>query len=212
MKNLSIIFKKLKQFYTVTKWSEHMDRNAFEVLISCILSLRTKDEVTYKASKKLFNKARTPLSLSKLQIKTIEKLIYPVGFYKTKAIRIKEIARVIHDDYKDNVPDTIDELLKLKGVGKKTASIVMVYGHNKPEFIPVDVHVHVITNRLGWVKTKDPDTTMDELMRTVPKKYWEDINELFVRFGKDICVTVSPWCSKCPISPYCPKIGVMRSR
>ena len=212
MKHLALIFKKLKHFYPLTQWSEHNNQTPFQVLISCILSLRTKDKVTYAASKTLFQKARTPLSLSKLPLKTIENLIYPVGFYKTKAKRIKLIADTIHTKYRDRVPDTLSELLKFKGIGKKTASIVMVYGHKKPDFIPVDIHVHVIANRLGWVKTKTPDQTMDALMKTVPKKYWQDLNEIFVRFGQDICTTMSPWCSKCPISQYCPKVSVTRSR
>ncbi|MBW3003274.1 endonuclease III [Candidatus Woesearchaeota archaeon] len=211
MKNFEIIFKKLKQFYTVTKWSEHMDRNAFEVLISCILSLRTKDEVTYKASQRLFAKARTPLSLSKLDTETIEKLIYPVGFYKTKAKTIQNIAKIIHEQYNDIVPDTIDELLKLKGVGRKTANIVLVYGHNKPG-MAIDTHAHRIPNRIGWIKTKTPDETEEVLRKQLPKKYWMDFNELMVRHGQQTCKPISPLCSKCPIKNYCEKIGVEKSR
>jgi endonuclease-3 len=116
------------------------------------------------------------------------------------------------DEHKARVPDNFEQLLKLKGVGRKTAAITMVYGFRKANLIPVDIHVHVIANRLGWVNTKNPDDTMDELMNKVPKKFWFDINELFVRFGQNICVTVSPFCSKCPISKYCPKNGVKRSR
>src|SRR3989338_4028772 len=139
-------------------------KNAFQVLISCIISLRTKDEVTAKASKRLFDAASTPEKLMKLNTKMIEKLIYQCGFYITKAKRIKEISRQIHTDYKDKVPDTMEELLKFKGVGRKTANIVMVYGHNKKYHIPVDVHVNRIPNRLGWGQTKTPEQTDMALM------------------------------------------------
>jgi endonuclease-3 len=115
-------------------------------------------------------------------------------------------------EYNGKVPCNFDELMKLKGVGRKTAAITMVYGHNKPDFIPVDVHVHVIANRLGWIKTKNADKTMEELMKIVPKKYWYDLNDLFVRLGQNICTTNSPFCSRCPITIYCPKIGVVKSR
>jgi len=187
-------------------------KTPFTTLISCILSLRTKDETTEKASIKLFKKYDTPEKLSKADLEEIQDLIYPVGFYKVKSERIKNISKEIIEKYNGKVPQDYNELLKLKGVGKKTASIVMVYGHNNPNYIPVDIHVHVISNRLGWVKTKDPDDTMNKLMDLIPKKYWADINHLFVQFGKNICVTISPKCTICPIENYCPKIGVDRSR
>jgi endonuclease-3 len=139
-------------------------------------------------------------------------LIYPVGFYKTKAKRIKDISKILLENYNGKVPNDFDELLKLKGVGRKTAAIVMVYGHKIASFIPVDVHVHVITNRLGWVKSKSPDETMDKLMTFIPKNYWADLNSLFVSFGQNICKTTSPWCSKCPIERFCPKISVYQNR
>jgi len=194
-----------------SKWDEIV-HTPFTTLISCILSLRTKDEVTEQASIRLFKKYDTPDKLVKLSEKQIESMIFPVGFYKTKAKRIKEIAKIVIEKYNGKVPDDFEKLLKLKGVGKKTAAIVMVYGHKIANFIPVDVHVHVIANRLGWVKSKNPDETMDKLMRVVPKKYWYDINDLFVQFGQNICITVSPWCSRCPIEKYCPKISVVRKR
>lgn len=195
----------------VTEISE-VRRDPFMVLVSCILSLRTKDETTDKASVKLFRLAKTPKEMLKLSEEEIVKAIYPVGFYKTKAKNIKEISKVLIEKYNSKVPDDFEELLKLKGVGKKTAAIVMVYGHKKPHFIPVDSHVHIISNRLGWVKTKTPEQTMDELMKVVPKKHWYDLNDLFVQFGQNICLSVSPLCSKCMISRYCPKIGVKKSR
>jgi len=187
-------------------------KDAYMVLISCILSLRTKDDVTDNAAIKLFKLAKTPKQMLKLTETQISKVIYPVGFYKTKAKRIKELSKVLVEKYNSKVPDDFHELMKLKGVGKKTAAITMVYGHMKADFIPVDIHVHVIANRLGWVKTKSPEKTMDKLMEIVPKKYWYDLNDLFVQFGQNICLTISPFCSKCVIRKYCPRIDVKRSR
>jgi endonuclease-3 len=192
-------------------WDEFV-RTPFTTLISCLLSLRTKDEVTEKASIRLFNEYNTPEKLANSSVQEIQKLIYPVGFYKIKAKRIIEISKTLIEKYNSKVPNDFNELLKLKGVGKKTAAIVMVYGHKNPEFIPVDVHVHVIANRLGWIKSKNPDETMDQLMKILPKRYWYDFNYLFVKFGQNICITVSPWCSRCPIEKFCPKVGVVRKR
>lgn len=187
-------------------------RSPYMVLISCLLSLRTNDKITGPVSKKLFEVADTPKKIDKLSLKKLQKIINPVNFYITKSKRIKEISRILLEKYNSKVPDDFDELMKFKGVGRKTAAITMVYGHNKPNFIPVDVHVHVIANRLGWIKTKNADKTMEELMKVVPKKYWQDFNDLFVRLGQNICATNSPFCSKCPITAYCPKIGVVKSR
>jgi endonuclease-3 len=217
IKNIDKIIKLIKK--ESKKWKNpfvselpNLPREPFNTLVSCILSLRTKDEVTAKASKRLFSLALTAEKMVKLPTKKIEKAIYPVGFYKIKAKRIKEICKVLIEKYKRKVPDDFDELLKLKGVGVKTAGIVMVYGHKKPIRIPADIHVHVIANRLGWVKTKAPEKTEEELMKKVPKKYWYDLNDLFVQFGQNICITISPWCSRCPIEKLCPKIGITRSR
>jgi len=211
----SILKRELKKYrqpvVSREKW-DNIVNTPFTTLVSCILSLRTKDEVTEQASYRLLKKYNTPDRLAKAPLEEIESLIYPVGFYKTKAKRLKDISKKLIKEYNGMVPDDFDELLKLKGVGKKTAAIVIVYGHKKPIFIPVDVHVHVIANRLGWVKTKNPDETMEELMRVIPQKYWYDLNNLFVQFGQNICTTVSPWCSRCPIEKYCPKTGVTRRR
>ena len=210
-----LLNKELKQYkfpaVSHPKWDE-INKTPFTTLISCILSLRTKDEVTDKASVRLLSKYNTPEKLVKLSEGQIQKLIYPVGFYKTKSKRIKEISKTLIDKYNSEVPEDFNELLKLKGVGRKTAAIVMVYGHKNPSFIPVDVHVHIISNRLGWVKSKNSDETMDELMKIIPKKYWTDINHLFVQFGQTICITISPWCSRCPIEKFCPKMGVIKNR
>ena len=183
----------------------------FEVLVSCIMSLRTKDETTYPTARKLFRKARTPKQIANMPLAELKKAIRPVNYYKTKAERIKKIAKQILAKYKGRVPDDFDELLKFKGVGRKTANIVMVYGFGK-EGIAVDTHVHRISNRLGWVKTKDPHKTEFALRKLIPKKYWLIINEILVRHGQSICNPISPWCSKCPVEKYCPKNDVARSR
>ncbi len=176
-------------------------KNAFQVLISCIISLRTKDEVTAVASKSLFSVASTPKKLSALDWKTIGKLIKPSNYWKTKAKRIKEISRQI--DEMGYVPDTMEELLKFKGVGRKTANIVLVYGHNKKYHIPVDTHVHRIPNRLGWIDTKTPEKTEAALEKIIPRRYWHDFNDLFVSFGQNICKPVGPKCNECPLAQRC---------
>lgn len=191
---------------------ENIEKTPFTTLISCLLSLRTKDEVTAKASYRLFKKSSTPKDMLKLTEEEIQKLIYPVGFYKTKAKRIKEISKTLLEKYDGNVPNDFEELLKLKGVGRKTANIVMVYGYKKHGFLPIDTHCHRIPNRLGWIKTKTPEETEIALKKMLPKKYWDDFNNLFVKFGQIICVPISPFCSKCPINKYCKKININKSR
>ncbi len=210
-KIIEILKEDLKKYQTpiVTKISEKKD--PFKVLVSCILSLRTKNETTKKASENLFKLAGTPKAMLKLNVKEIEKAIYPVGFYRTKARNIKEICKTLINYYNGKVPDNLDELLKLKGVGRKTANIVIVYAYNKLG-MPIDTHCNRIPNRLGWVKTKNPEETERALRKILPKKYWRDFNNLFIIFGQNICLPVSPFCSKCPINIYCPRIGVTRSR
>ena len=192
-------------------WDDIVD-TPFTTLISCLLSLRTKDEITAKASYSLLKKYNTPEQLANVSEKEIQSLIYPVGFYKTKAKRIKDISRTLIEKYNEKVPNDFDELLKLKGVGRKTANIVMVYGFKKQNYLPVDTHCHKIPNRLGWIKTKTPEQTEEELKKILPKKYWNDFNFLFVKFGQTICVPISPFCSKCPIKNYCKQVSVTRSR
>lgn len=195
-------------------WLENMaamDRDPFRVLISCILSLRTQDRTTGKASERLFKLASTPQEISKLPVSRIEKTIYPVGFYRVKAERIKEMSREIAGKYNSKVPDEIDDLLKLKGVGRKTANLVVTLGYNKPG-ICVDTHVHRITNRWGYVKTKTPEKTEFALRKKLPPKYWLEINGLLVAFGQGICKPISPLCSRCSLNGYCAKIGVGKHR
>jgi len=200
---MRILRKESPNFVTpaLTKIAERA-RDPFKVLISCILSLRTRDEVTADASARLYALADTPQQMAKLSTRQIAKAIYPVGFYKTKSKRIKEICSRLIKEFNGKVPADFDTLLTFKGVGRKTANIVMVYGFHKLG-IPVDVHVHVVTNRLGWVKTKSPDQTELELKKILPKKYWHEFNNIFVQFGQNICKTVRPKCEICPIFKYC---------
>ena len=203
MNKITKIIRILKKKYSADEFAEHNGRNPYRVLISCILSLRTKDETTYPAAKRLFKLAKTPKQMLKLNTKRIEKTIFPVGFYKTKAKRIKGISKKLIEEYKGKVPDKIEELLKFKGVGRKTANIVMVYGHSEPYYLPIDTHCHRIPNRLGWIETKTPEESEKELKKILPKKYWWDFNHIFVRFGQNICKPVKPHCWECPISEYC---------
>ena len=179
----------------------------FRVLISCILSLRTQDATTAKASHRLFAVADSPEAMVKLTAKKIAKLIYPVGFYKTKAQDIRAMCQIIIDQHQGKVPDEIDELLKFKGVGRKTANLVVTLGYNKPG-ICVDTHVHRISNRWGYVKTKTPEKTEVALRGKLPRKYWIEYNNLLVNFGQHLCRPISPICSQCPVKRYCQQIGV----
>ncbi len=183
----------------------------FKVLISCILSLRTQDRVTAEASRKLFQLARTPEAMSRLSVDKIQKAIYPAGFYRVKARRIKELGREIAQKYGGIVPDTIEELVRLKGVGRKTANLVVTVGYNKLG-ICVDTHVHRITNRWGLVRTKTPVQTEFALREILPARYWKQLNGNLVAFGQGICRPISPLCSQCWIRSYCARVGVARSR
>ena len=186
-------------------------RNPFNILISTIISLRTKDEVTIQSSKRLFEKVNSFKDIQKLSKKNLEKLLYPAGFYKTKAMNIKKIADIIENNFNGIVPDTIEELLKLPGVGRKTANLVIILGFNKPGLC-VDTHVHRITNRFGWVKTNKPDETEFALRDYLPSKYWRIINDYLVSYGQTICKPISPYCSKCELNAICPKINVSKTR
>lgn len=174
----------------------------FRILISTIISLRTKDQVTTIASKKLYAVADTPAEIAALSVEKIEKLIYPAGFYHTKAKQIKEICRILVKDYGSSVPHTMEELLSFKGVGRKTANLVLALGFNIPA-ICVDTHVHRITNRLGYVKTSVPEETEFALRKKLPEKYWLRINTLMVAFGQTICIPTIPRCPICKLT-FCP--------
>lgn len=209
------IIEKLREFYNsnnktlMDKVSEKED--PFKVLIACIISQRTKDETTDKVTEKLFKKIKNPYDLQKIDKEKLEKIIYPSGFYRVKANRLKELSKVLIEKYKGKVPDSIEELLKLPQVGRKTANIVITKGFKKLG-IAVDTHVHRIVNRLGIVKTKRPEETEFELRKIVPKKYWIELNDYLVNFGKTICTPISPKCSICPIEKYCKKVNVKKFR
>jgi len=183
----------------------------FVILISTILSLRTKDEVTAKAAERLLALARTPEEMLELSEGKIIKAIYPVGFYRTKAKTILHISKELLDRFHSRVPDTIEQLLTLKGVGRKTANLVVALGYNK-EGLCVDTHVHRISNRLGYVKTKTPEKTEYALRKKLPSKYWLRYNTLMVAFGRHVCVPISPFCSRCTVFAYCDRVNVVRSR
>ncbi len=186
-------------------------KSPFLVLISCLLSLRTKDATTLPASERLFARASDPQGLLKVPVKDIEQLIYPVGFYKTKARTIHGICRDLLDRFDGWVPDDLDQLLTLKGVGRKTANLVLTEGFGK-QGICVDTHVHRISNRLGYVKTKTPDETEFALRKKLPPQHWIEYNAILVTWGQNQCHPVSPWCSKCPIDDICQRNGVRISR
>lgn len=215
--NLPTVFKTLraeyKRFKTpyVTEVAAQERKDPFKVLVSCIISLRTKDETTRQASERLFKLAVKPGTMARLSTKTIEQAIYPAGFYRRKAETIKNIADRIENASDGNVPDTIDELLKLKGVGRKTANLVVTMGFNKPG-ICVDTHVHRITNRWGLVETSTPDETEAVLREILPMRYWLEINDLLVAYGQNLCKPTSPMCGRCRIAVYCHKVGILHSR
>ncbi len=183
----------------------------FETLISTILSLRTKDLVTEGASRRLLGRASTPEAILKLSAREIEKLIYPVCFYRNKAASLLKTCRILVDRYEGKVPRTMEELLALPGVGRKTANLVLTLGFDQYG-ICVDTHVHRITNLFGYVKTKTPDETEFALRKKLPKKHWKTYNDLLVTFGQNLCVPVSPWCSRCPVEAYCERVGLKRHR
>lgn len=201
MKNLKEVTAKMP-IPIVTEIKITSRRDAYKILISTMLSLRTKDATTKEASLRLFEKADTPKKMIKLSEEEIAKLIYPVGFYKVKAKNIIETSKIIIDEYNGKVPDEIDELLKLKGVGRKTANLVVTEAYNK-DGICVDTHVHRISNRLGYVNTKTPEETEFALRDKLPKEYWRIYNDILVVYGQNLCKPISPNCDRCGIIEYC---------
>jgi len=187
------------------------NRDPFRILISCLLSLRTKDKTTSEASERLFALAHTPAAMLKLPLKKIERAIYPVGFYRTKAKAIHRICRRLLDVYGGIVPDSIEELITLPGVGRKTANLVVTVGYGKPG-ICVDIHVHRISNRWGYIKTKTPEKSEEALRGILPKRYWITYNDLLVPYGQNLCQPVSPFCSRCKLIDMCDRVGVTKSR
>jgi endonuclease-3 len=186
-------------------------KDPFFVLASCLLSLRTKDDVTRAASGRLFARARTPREILDIPLPELEELIFPVGFYRTKAKNLHRVSEILIQEHRAKVPNTLEELLALPGVGPKTANLVLSKGFNIPA-ICVDTHVHRISNRLGWVETKTPEATCDALKKLLPKERWIEINDLLVPFGQSVCTPISPFCSRCPLAQLCPRRGVQKSR
>jgi endonuclease III len=201
----------LSRRYEITRFKDAHGPDPFKILIGCVISLRTKDEVTYAATERLFEKAKDPKGMLKLSEAAIAKAIYPAGFYRVKARQIRGIATLLLERWSGHVPDTIDELLELPGVGRKTANLTVTLGFGKPG-ICVDTHVHRIANRMGWVATKTPEATEYALREMLPRRWWIPINETLVRHGQAICKPISPLCSACPVEAECAKVGVGKRR
>jgi endonuclease-3 len=204
--------------HAIRQWREPVvgvvareSHDPFHILIACVLSLRTKDQTTAEASTRLFALAGDPARMVRLPLRRIERAIYPVGFYRNKAKQIREICRRLLEVYGGRVPDSIDELLTLHGVGRKTANLVATVGYRKPG-ICVDIHVHRISNRWGYVRTKTPEETEQALRKKLPRRYWITFNDLLVPYGQNLCQPVSPFCSRCTLAEYCDRVGVTRSR
>ena len=194
----------------VEKIAEDQKEDPFQVLIATILSAQTKDAVTHAASTRLFRVARTPRSMAKLTVKEIERLIYPVSFYRNKAVHVRRTSELLLSRYDGRVPESMEELLTLPGVGRKTANLVLILAHRSPDNICVDTHVHRISNRLGWVNTRTPEETEHALYAATHRKWWPVINLYLVTWGQNVCRPVYPLCGSCVLSDLCPKIGVTR--
>ncbi len=217
IKNISKIMDVLEKHFhytertTLNKMRQDNEKNPFKILISCLLSLRSRDETTERISNELFKIADTPEKLTRIPLRKLEGIIYSTGHYHKKALTLKHVSKELIQRFNTHVPDNKEDLLSIKGIGPKTANIVLNFAYNQPT-LPIDTHCHRIPNRLGWLKTKSPEQTELALSKILPKKYWFEFNGIFVLFGRTICQPVSPWCSKCPIGRYCPRIGVLKSR
>lgn len=203
--NIDEIIKRIKDAnLPQTEFVKMMEefKDPFKVLICCILSLRTNDKTTYPCSLRMLELGQKPKDFLNVDVNELAKAIYPVGFYQNKAQQILDISKELVEKHNNKVPNTIEELVKFKGVGRKTANLVLAKGFNEPA-ICVDVHVHRISNRLGWVKTKTPDETEMELRKLLPQKHWLDINTILVTFGQNLCKPQRPLCANCPIKEFC---------
>jgi endonuclease III len=196
----------------VEKISQEQAEQPFQILIATLLSARTQDATTHAASTRLFARARTPRSMARLTVREIESLIYPVGFYRTKAEHVKACCQMLVTRFGGRVPETMDELVTLPGVGRKTANLVLILAFNSRRNICVDVHVHRIANRLGWVRTRDPEDTEQALYAAAPTRWWPVINLYLVTWGQNVCRPVRPRCGDCVIASRCPRIGVRKPR
>lgn len=209
-KTMWILAKKYPRS-TTTLNSMRGSSTPFEILISCLLSLRTRDEVTDVVSRDLFAVANTPEKIVSLPTGKLKKIIFKTGHFNKKAEVLKSVSRDLIERFGGEVPDSYEELISIKGVGPKTTNIVLAFVFGKL-VLPIDVHCHRIPNRLGWIKTKTPEETERELMKILPKRFWREFNSAFVQFGREICLPVSPKCSECPVVEFCGKAGVLRSR
>jgi endonuclease-3 len=196
----------------VEKISEEQAEEPFQILIATILSARTQDATTHAASTRLFRRARTPRTLAKLSVREVERLIYPVSFYRNKARHVKACCQMLLDRFEGRVPSTLEELVMLPGVGRKTANLVMILGFKSLRNICVDTHVHRISNRLGWVKTKLPDETEQALYKATDARWWPYINLYLVTWGQNVCRPIGPRCGECVIAGLCPRIGMVKPK
>ena len=208
---IDILREKCSEFGVPIVTEVSRKHDPFKVLISTLISLRTKDNVTREASSRLFEIAGSPAEMVRLGTETIERAIYPAGFYRTKAKNILKVCGILLNEKGGVVPDEIDELLELPGVGRKTANLVVTLGYGKPG-ICVDTHVHRISNRFGYVNTKTPEKTEFALREKLPRQYWIEYNDLLVTYGQNLCTPVSPFCSRCALITYCDRVGVVKSR
>ena len=212
-KILAILRKQTKNFVppAIDRIVSEFGHDPFLILISCLLSLRTRDATSVEISRVLFSRARTSEEILAIPVQELEKMLHSIGFFRAKARTLHSVSKEIIERFSGHVPQTEQELLSIKGIGQKTANAVLGYAFNIPALC-VDTHVHQLANRLGWVKTKTPEQTEQALKKIVPRHYWIELNYLLVTWGQNICTPVSPFCSRCAISHLCPKIGVFKSR
>lgn len=204
---IRLVKRAVRQWETPTVIRMGREKQPFRILVSCILSLRTRDAVTDAAARRLFALADTPDAMLGLDLQSIEKAIYPAAFYRMKSKTLHSICRRLLENYGGRVPDSIDDLLKFKGVGRKTANLTVILGYGKPG-ICVDTHVHRIANRWGYVATRSPDATEQALRKKLPKKFWKELNGLLVAFGQNVCKPLSPLCDSCCVAGFCKRVGV----
>lgn len=209
-KTMNILGKKYPRS-TTTLNTMRGNSTPFEILISCLLSLRARDEVTDIVSKDLFKIANTPEKIVRLSTPKLKKIIFKSGHFNKKAEILKSVSKDLIRRFASRVPDEYDELISIKGIGPKTANIVLAFAYGKM-VLPIDIHCHRIPNRLGWIKTKTPEETEKVLNKILPRKYWKEFNSAFVQFGRETCLPVSPKCSGCPVSKYCDRVGIGKSR
>jgi len=209
-KTMDVLGKKYPRS-TTTLNTMRGNASPFEILVSCLLSLRARDEVTDVVSRDLFAVANTPEGIIKLPMVKLKKIIFRTGHFNKKAVALRSVSRDLIKRFGSKVPDTYDELISIKHVGPKTANIVLAFAYGQL-VLPIDIHCHRIPNRLGWIETRTPEETEVAVGRVLPKKYWREFNSAFVQFGRETCLPVSPWCSKCPVERYCGRVGVTRFR